>query len=192
MQAMAWAEKQYHQCLLDSPEAEPARRYLQERGITAESSERFHLGFSPPERASILRGAGAASDKAKLVHRQTSIDGSGATTNLRSVPGLPSSADTVGQANRGTRAADQAKLARRAKVLETVGILARPAEGGSPYDRFKGRLLFSIRDGQGRPVGIGGRVLPEATPEGDSPIFAEQKSGQSPRKNRDSPPEPST
>ena len=28
-----------------------------------------------------------------------------------------------------------------------------------PFSR--GRLLFSIRDGQGRPVGIGGRVLPE-------------------------------
>jgi DNA primase len=135
MQAMAWAEKQYHRCLLDSPEAEPARRYLQERGITAESIERFHLGFSPPERAWILRGAQSSSD--------------------------------------------QSKLARRAKVLETVGILARPAEGGSPYDRFKGRLLFSIHDAQGRPVGIGGRVLP-ATPEGDSPIFAAQKLGQSP------------
>ena len=46
-------------------------------------------------------------------------------------------------------------------MLETIGILARPAEGGSLYDRFKGRLLFSIRDAQGRPVGIGGRVLPE-------------------------------
>ena len=50
---------------------------------------------------------------------------------------------------------------RRAKILETIGILARPAEGGNLYDRFKGRLLFSIRDAQGRPVGIGGRVLPE-------------------------------
>ena len=42
---MAWAEKQYHQCLLNSPEADAARRYLQERGITAESIERFHLGL---------------------------------------------------------------------------------------------------------------------------------------------------
>ena len=31
-----------------------ARRYLQERGITAESIERFHLGFSPLERDWIL------------------------------------------------------------------------------------------------------------------------------------------
>ena len=117
MQAMAWAEKQYHQSLLKSPQADAARRYLQERGISDESIERFQLGFSPPERDWILR------------HVQ-------------------------GDAN-------QEKRARRAKILEAVGILARPAEGGSLYDRFKGRLLFSIRDAQGRPVGIGGRVLLE-------------------------------
>jgi DNA primase len=45
--------------------------------------------------------------------------------------------------------------------LEAIGILAKPAEGGSFYDRFRGRVLFSIHDAQGRPVGIGGRVLPE-------------------------------
>ncbi|HPP54125.1 MAG TPA: CHC2 zinc finger domain-containing protein, partial [Thermoguttaceae bacterium] len=31
--AMAWAESQYHRCLLESPEAEPARRYLADRGL---------------------------------------------------------------------------------------------------------------------------------------------------------------
>ncbi len=50
----------------------------------------------------------------------------------------------------------------RAKILETVGILARSQEGGKLYDRFRGRLLFSIRDTQGRPVAFGGRVLPES------------------------------
>jgi DNA primase len=117
LQAMAWAERQYHECLLHSPEGDAARRYLQQRGITAESVERFHLGFSPVERDWILRHvAGAANPE---------------------------------------------KQARRAKILEAIGILARPSEGGNLYDRFKGRLLFSIRDAQGRPVGIGGRVLPE-------------------------------
>ena len=52
---MAWAVNQYHQCLLEAPEADAARRYLQERGITAESIERFQLGFSPLERDWILR-----------------------------------------------------------------------------------------------------------------------------------------
>lgn len=107
--AAAWAERQYHECLLLAPEAEPARKYLQERGITAESIERFHLGFSPLDWDWILKQAGGSSS--------------------------------------------------RAKVLETIGILGRSASGNL-YDRFRGRGLFSIRDVQGRPVGIGGRLLP--------------------------------
>ncbi len=117
MQAMRWAEQQYHDCLLQSPEAEPARRYLAQRGITTESIEQFRLGFSPLERDWILR-----------------------------------SVKTGG---------DASKLGRRARILEAIGILARPTEGGNLYDRFRGRVLFSIHDGQGRPVGVGGRVLPE-------------------------------
>ena len=117
LQAMAWAEKQYHRCLLEMPEAEAARRYLQQRGITAESIERFQLGFSPLERDWILRQA----------------EGSGGAARRR----------------------------QRSKTLEAIGVLARPADGGGYYDRFRGRLLFSIHDAQGRPVGIGGRVLPE-------------------------------
>ena len=122
--AMAWAEKQYHRCLIDSPEAEPARRYLQERGITPESIETFQLGFSPIEKDWLLHQAAK---------------------------------------NENT-----AKIAGRTKILEAIGILAKPgeqsflsAESSGFYDRFKGRLLFSIHDAQARPVGIGGRVLPE-------------------------------
>ena len=92
---------------------------LQERGITAESIERFRwasrrwnaIGFCGRPKETAVRPKGGA------------------------------------------------RIGRR--LLETIGILARPAEGGSYYDRFRGRLLFSIHDAQGRPVGIGGRVLPE-------------------------------
>ena len=31
------------------PEAEPARAYVHERGLTASSIERFHLGYSPED-----------------------------------------------------------------------------------------------------------------------------------------------
>lgn len=117
LQAMAWAEKHYHQCLLHAPEADIVRRYLKDRGITQESIERFCIGFSPLERDWLLRQA---------------------------------KGEVSGE-----------RLERRTKLLETIGILARPTEGGNHYDRFKGRLLFSIHDGQGRAVGIGGRVLPE-------------------------------
>ena len=48
----------------------------------------------------------------------------------------------------------------RATVLETIGVLRRSSSGGSPYDLFRGRGMFAIHDAQGRPVGMGGRLLP--------------------------------
>jgi len=109
---MAWVEKQYHTCLTELPEGEPGRKYLQERQISAESIEQFHLGFCPDQWDWILR-----------------------------------------------RAEDRGP---NAKLLESVGVLIRGAGGtGRYYDRFKGRVMFSIRDTQGRPVGTGGRILPE-------------------------------
>jgi DNA primase len=44
---MAWAEEQFHRCLIDAPEGEPGRKYLAERGISPESVRRFHLGYAP-------------------------------------------------------------------------------------------------------------------------------------------------
>jgi DNA primase len=44
---VAWAENEFHECLLKSPVAERARRYLQERRISAASLSKFRLGFHP-------------------------------------------------------------------------------------------------------------------------------------------------
>ena len=88
----------------------------------------------------------------------------------------------------------------RVAILEAAGVLARrpdsvlPGEGAltaklSPYeaqqysDRFRGRVLFPIRDTQDRTVAFGGRLLPETplkspakyvnSPE--TPIFTKSK-----------------
>lgn len=44
------------------------------------------------------------------------------------------------------------------KALEAAGLLAA-SEKGSLYDRFRGRVMFTIRDELGRAVGFSGRVL---------------------------------
>ena len=46
---VAWAEGLFHQCLLESPLAEPARRYLAERRFEAATIERFRLGYHPDD-----------------------------------------------------------------------------------------------------------------------------------------------
>ncbi|MEO0994433.1 MAG: DNA primase [Pseudomonadota bacterium] len=44
-----------------------------------------------------------------------------------------------------------------------AGLLIRPDDGGAPYDRFRDRLMFPIRDPRGRCIAFGGRALsPEA------------------------------
>ena len=43
-------------------------------------------------------------------------------------------------------------------VLE-AGLAAQSDRGGSPYDRFRGRIIFPIRDARARAIGLGGRAM---------------------------------
>lgn len=52
-----WAAEQYQRCLLDSPVAEAARRYLGERRLTGETVRRFGLGYAPPDGDWLLQRA---------------------------------------------------------------------------------------------------------------------------------------
>jgi DNA primase len=60
------------------------------------------------------------------------------------------------------------------KLVET-GMLIRPDEGVDSYDRFRGRLMFPIRDSRGRVIGFGGRILGQGEPKylnsPDTPLF---------------------
>jgi DNA primase len=107
---MAWAVEQYANYLQTSPQAEVAREYLADRGITAESVRKFRLGFAPDRWDWLL-------ERARDAHITP-------------------------------------------KTLEDVGLVTRGERAGSVYDRFRGRVLFSINDAQGKPVALGGRILP--------------------------------
>ncbi len=110
-EAAAWAETQFHEYLLNSPDAEIARQYLEDRGITPNSVERFKVGFS---------------------------------------------------ANSWQWLSDRARTTKFSpEVLEAVGLSGRSESSGRYYDRFKGRVIFPIRDTQRRVIAFGGRVLPE-------------------------------
>lgn len=45
-----------------------------------------------------------------------------------------------------------------ADVIE-AGIATRPDDGGAPYDAFRDRIMFPIRDARGRCIGFGGRAM---------------------------------
>ncbi|GAA4437847.1 DNA primase [Bremerella cremea] len=107
--ALAWAERTFHELLLNDPIADEARRYLHDRGITKEAIHHFHLGFSP-------------NDWQWLCNK-----------SIQSAYNHP--------------------------VLENVGLIGK-SQAGRMYDRFKGRVIFPIRDVQSRPIAFGGRILP--------------------------------
>ncbi|MGR3716001.1 MAG: DNA primase [Thermohalobaculum sp.] len=85
-----------------------AREYAARRGLTAETLQRFEIGYAPDAR-----------------HHQT-------------------------------------RIFQDKGVLEeaiAAGLLIKPDDGGAPFDRFRGRLMFPIRDVRGRCIAFGGRAL---------------------------------
>lgn len=44
-------------------------------------------------------------------------------------------------------------------LIVDAGLCIRPDEGGAPYDRFRGRIIFPIRDARGRAISLGGRAM---------------------------------
>ena len=108
-QAMAWAEQQFHDFLLQSPAAEAPRRYLADRGMANDSINEFKLGFCPTSFSWLT-----------------------------------------------DRARDSAYSS---EILEACDLVGRNNHG-SYYDRFRGRLIFPIRDTMQRPIALGGRLVP--------------------------------
>ncbi len=45
-----------------------------------------------------------------------------------------------------------------AKIIE-AGLAIAPDDGSAPYDRFRGRIIFPIRDARGRCIAFGGRAM---------------------------------
>jgi len=109
-EVLAWAEREFHRCLLTAPEAEAARRYLlQDRGFTLETIEKFRLGFHPRDWEWLLR---------------------------------------------------RSRGFFRPELLHAARLVRERRDGRGFRDDFVGRVLFPIRDAQGRTVAFGARVLP--------------------------------
>jgi DNA primase len=78
-----------------------------------------------------------------------------------------------------SRSALKEHLAGKGVPVEDMveaGLLIAPDDGGAPYDRFRGRVIFPIADGRGRVIAFGGRTLdPEGKPKylnsPETPLF---------------------
>jgi DNA primase len=50
----------------------------------------------------------------------------------------------------------------RPEEIVDSGVCAKPDDGGAPYDRFRDRIIFPIRDARGRAISLGGRAMDPA------------------------------
>ena len=62
-----------------------------------------------------------------------------------------------------------------------AGLVGRPEGGGTPYDRFRGRIMFPIRDARGRAIAFGARALsdgqqPKYLNSPETPLFDKGRS----------------
>ena len=105
--AIAW----YREVLLQAHQAQRARDYLAERGLSVETLERFGIGYAP------------------------------------------NTWDAMTKRLRGKGFSDA--------ELTDAGLVS-PSNRGGVYDRFRGRIIIPIRDASARPIGLGGRILPDA------------------------------
>ena len=62
---------------------------------------------------------------------------------------------------------------KKLQVLRDAGLISEP--DGKRYDRLRDRIIFPIRDGRGRVIGFGGRLLGEGKPKylnsPETPVF---------------------
>jgi len=51
------------------------------------------------------------------------------------------------------------------RLMETAGLVVKRSEGEGHYDRFRGRIIFPIRDISGQIIAFGGRVMDASLPK---------------------------
>ncbi len=154
--AMEWLAGKYRDAFLHSAEAEGARRYVLERGISDRSSEQYQIGYAPMDYETILNWIGGDRNRVRTL-------------------------EAAGVLAYREEYDERGRMKARPKFAETPQLGA--AERRKYYDRFRGRLIFPIRDVQDRVVAFGGRLLPNTTIKSDAkyvnspetPIFHKSK-----------------
>jgi DNA primase len=135
----------------------------------------------------VERGAEPADDSERLFdvlreadqfYRQKLRESPGAVAYLktRGIDGATAGRFAIGFAPDGWSALQEQLGSDHQSIdrLITAGLVAAN-EQGRTYDRFRNRIMFPIRDGRGRVVGFGGRLLEPGEPKylnsPDTPLF---------------------
>jgi DNA primase len=121
--------------------------------------------------------AACAFYEAELQGRTPGAEAARAYLARRDVPPHVQQRFRLGYAPAGRNALREA-LAKRGfspATMVEAGLLGRPEDGGAPYDYFRDRVTFPIRDLKGRVIAFGARALGDVKPKylnsPESPLF---------------------
>ncbi|MGB0504942.1 MAG: DNA primase [Pikeienuella sp.] len=100
---------QFYRLQYRAAKGQGARDYIDGRGLTTETQEKFEIGYAPDARTALTE---------HLTGKNIEL-----------------------------------------KQLDDAGLTVIPDDGGRPFDRFRGRIMFPIRDARGRCIAFGGRAM---------------------------------
>lgn len=170
-------KKQLYYCFVCHAGGDIFRFYMQHLGFDYPSAVRevaAHVGVTIPERGATgpdphepFYEAGAVAQEWYARQLQEEPEGARAREYLerrgfRLQDIAPFAVGFASQSRRFLEAMERLHVSE--ERLEGAGLLMR-REDGSPFARFRGRLLFGIHDNRGRIVGFGGRVLDRGEPK---------------------------
>jgi DNA primase len=115
---------------LKTSAAAEARAYLAKRGLSPEAQDRWHIGFAPDQRQGLY----------------TALTQKGIPPDLIVDAGLCIKPEPDTDQRSGNAPADDMRR-------------DSPRSAGALYDRFRGRIIFPIRDARGRAISLGGRAM---------------------------------
>jgi len=141
--------------------------------------ERGHSGAKPGERDSLFRANEVASDF--FVHvLWKHPDGAPARDYLKSRAVADDTARAFKLGFAPARAGSLTGALEKRGLLDAgrkLGLVKQDAS--APYDMFRARLMFPIRDVQGRTIAFGGRVLDDRIPKyinsAESPLYSKAR-----------------
>ena len=141
----------YQQQLRTHADADVAKDYLKKRGLTGTIAKQFQIGYAPSGWDNLRVSLTEDPHPSPLPERERGQE-TGIVGATRRSPS-PESTD---------------------ELLIASG-LAIKNDQNRVYDRFRERIMFPIRDRQGRVIGFGGRVLNDEQPKylnsPETPIF---------------------
>lgn len=149
------AAEYFHFLLATHKVGERARQYLQKRHVAQSAIDHYFLGYAPARWDSLLTFLKKKGYKLELLEKAGLVIKRTSPQHQSSLPSEASGLAPVKSDGAGSG---------RASRFSNENL------GSSGYDRFRGRIMFPLRDSRGQVVGFAGRLIHEE-------VYPEQSRG---------------